>query len=198
MSYANDGSWESVERLAQNLARKFYRRVEGLQLNMDLDDCMGEVRLAYVKARKAWSPEKARFSTYFTTTACNEFNRAIEKLAVERRELGMFSYDSDGEADEDEQSYLDRSSGMLTSPCPSARMESRETLAQVLNMLSQDSRTVVAVLLRDEMNRSGSPLTFKEICASVGIARTARTRVPSQRELAVREELKALFGVEFR
>lgn len=111
--FANDGSYESVQRLLYKMAIKSFARVQALGLGMTFDDVLQEMNLSYVLARRAWDPERGvRFTTYVTTAARQNFNNRIAKMARERVEMGMVNMTDmrprgSGRGDDDEQDLME-------------------------------------------------------------------------------------------
>jgi DNA-directed RNA polymerase specialized sigma24 family protein len=88
--FANDGSYESVERTLMKLAHKCYARVRAMGLGMDYDDVLQEMNLTYVRALALWKPDKgAKFNSYLTTACLNNFNERIRRPARDRSMLGL-------------------------------------------------------------------------------------------------------------
>lgn len=192
-TYANDGSFESVEGMLIQQASIFYGRVLGLGLPMEFEDVLQEVNMAYVKARKKWSPEKAKFNTYCFVVVRNEFNRRIERMVNDRVHLGMGSIDNlasgedDGEVGDGYSRYLNEES---TDLAPDERIERRQEVMQRLRRLTPHSRAVVAKLVAGEQNQQLDVQNLREIATSLGLT-------PPQMR-AVEQEIHNTFGVEVR
>lgn len=91
--FANDGSFESVDRMLQKLAFKCFARVQALGLGMTLDDVRQEMNVSYVQARKLWEPDRGVLFVSYMTTACyRNFNERIRKAELERRNLGLVNF----------------------------------------------------------------------------------------------------------
>lgn len=106
--YANDGSFESVDRLLAKIAIKCFARVQAMNLGMTYDDVRQEMNVSYLMAKKLWEPGRGvLFSTYLTTACYRNFNDRIRKAETERRHLGLVNmtdmrpvdaHDDDGDA----------------------------------------------------------------------------------------------------
>lgn len=188
--YANDGSLESVEDMLIKQAGLFYARVLGMGLPMEFEDVLQELRMAYVKARAKWNPEKAKFNTYCFTVARNEFNRRIERMALDRQHLGLGSIDdlasSDGEDTGDGyERYLNRQDEAEEGA--ESRLEYRQNMMQNVARLSPHTRAVVKTLLANEVSTNGRTMTLREIAVHLGLA------IPQMQ--AVQKEIADVFGV---
>jgi len=88
--FANDGSYESVQRLLLNIAARCFSRAQAMGIGMTLDDVLQEMNLTYVMAKERWNPDGgALFSTYLTTACYYNFNDRIRRAETERRHLGL-------------------------------------------------------------------------------------------------------------
>lgn len=88
--YANDGSFESVDRLLAKVAGKCFARVQAMGLGMTFDDVRQEMNVSYLMAKRLWNPDRGiLFSTYLTTACYRNFNDRIRKAETERRNLGL-------------------------------------------------------------------------------------------------------------
>lgn len=150
--FANDGSYESVEKLLYKLAIKCHARVAGLGLSMDFDDVMQEMNMSYVRAQAAWKPDGgSRFSTYCTTACLNNFNQRVERAQAERVNLGMISYDEamgGVEEDTDPTEFMIQNGDSVDSHEDS--IVRKEEMMARLNSLSHGSRRLIMALLMDE------------------------------------------------
>jgi len=189
--FANDGSYESIERQLEGLASKFFARAVAIGIAMDRDDVVQELRIAYLKSKSSWKPDGgARFSTYFQTCACRHFNDRISKEETERAKLGMGSMsalaEKWGDDGDDVPAGIEASMGV-----EDAHEEAKiriEEMRERLSKLSPDGRTLVLKLLMAE--RDKADLKLSDICVAVGI-QGARLK-------AVRAEIRASFGVVWR
>ena len=189
--FANDGSYESIERQLKGLALKFFGRVMAIGIAMSLEDVEQELSIAYVKAKAAWKPDGgARFTTYFQTVACRHFNACILKEETERAHLGMGSVsaltDKWGMGDDEAEDALEHSAEQEDSREDS--MIRLEEMRERIAKLSPDARRLVAMLLRAE--GTCTDVTLKTLCAGM--------QIEGPRLKAVKAELNANFGVTWR
>lgn len=191
--FVNDGSLASVEGMLTKQAVGYYKQVMALGLPMTFDDVMQEMRLAYVRARAKWKPEQARFNTYCYTVAKNEFFRRIEKMKLERQNLGMFSIESasregdDGETSDGYERYWSGEHGDSEN-CPGERKSNLEQVKVRLNQLSPTAKRLVAALIRNEMDQNAECVSLREIADDMGVV--------GDDMKAVKLELETVFGVE--
>ena len=191
--FANDGSYESIQRQLEGMASKFFARVSAIGIAMDRDDVVQELRICYLKTRSTWKPDGgARFSTYFQTCAWRHLNTRIAKEEAERAQFGMHSYqglDSGASGERAADGLLDRmeANGETEDSIEDARIridEMRERMAA----LSSDGRLLVVKLLVAERNKVD--LKLSEICVNA--------QITGDRLKAVRAELRGSFGVVWR
>lgn len=89
-SFANDGSFDSVDRLLWKLATRCFARAQAMGLGMTFDDVRQEMNVSYLLAKNTWSPERGvLFSTYMTTCCYRNFNDLMRRAGLERKHLGM-------------------------------------------------------------------------------------------------------------
>lgn len=189
--YANDGSYESIERQLEGLATKFFARAAAIGIAMDRDDVVQELRIAYLKSKSSWKPDGgARFSTYFQTCACRHFNDRISKEENERAKLGMGSMsalaDKWGEEGDDVPVGIEAAMG-VEDAYEDAKIRIEE-MKERLGKLSADGRLLVMRLLVAE--RDKADLKLSDICIAA--------QITGVRLKAVRAELRASFGVVWR
>lgn len=188
--YANDGSYESVQAMLVKQATVFYPRVMALRLPMEFEDVLGILNEAYVKARKAWNPEKAQFNTYCYRVAQNHFNKSIERMVLDRQHLGLSSIDDQAQGHDDEEAgdgYSRYLSQEDEGSDPLQRMETLESVKERLARLSAPTRTLVAVLIRGEQSQEGPPVSLRQAARNLGL---------SQEQIAaVQVEITRVFGV---
>lgn len=171
--FANDGSLESVRRQIDKLTFKFHARVAKLGIGMTEDDVRQEILLAYVKARAKWRPEGgALFTTYFQTTAQNEFNRRIERSVMDRTEMGMVSYHDvmAGVTDEETGDPLEFLPTGEAEDSPEDACVRREEFMERMRSLSEGARKLMMALIADERARSaGKPPRLREIAKKLAM-----------------------------
>lgn len=114
--FANDGSFESVDRLLAKLAIKCFARVQAMGLGMTIEDVRQEMNMSYVMAKKLWEPDRGiLFATYLTTACYRNFGDRIRKAELERRHLGLVNMTDmrpvhmHDDEDMDPSEYLDNS-----------------------------------------------------------------------------------------
>lgn len=195
--FANDGSLESVEAMLIKQAASYYStRVLPQGLPMEFDDVLQVLKMAYVKARAKWSPEKARFNTYCYTVARNEFNRYVERMAADRAKMGMESIDDLAPSSEDgggpRDGYERFAAEDAEESGPEAVRARREAMRERLAALSPITRKLIAALLQNEMDRNAKPLTLRELAVHMGLAGPSLVQV--QREIAIKLGVSIPFG----
>lgn len=170
-AYANDGSYESVKAMLQKLARTFYSRVLAMGLPMEYEDVLQECNVAYVKALKKWTPDKARFTTYCYTVVRNEFNRAIERMELDRANLGLGSIDdigTDGEDEEIANGYERYLSAEAQGADPLELMTGREELRARLAGLTPATRRLMVALIVAERDAEKMP-SLRDMARHMGL-----------------------------
>lgn len=193
--FENDGSYASVESALTRLAIRCFARVEAMGLAMEFADVRAEMDEYYVRAFRAWNPERGvKFNSYLTTACINNFNHRIEKMVEERRELGMFSYDGTGVGSEDgeDNDALDRLESIEDGERPEDRLIARQNMRERLKGLTPVTQRFVAALLLSQTQGAmqGSPASrFSRIAASAGIYGAELKRV--------RAEIVEKFGAEW-
>lgn len=191
--FANDGSYESIERQLKGLAGKFFSRAQAIGIAMDFEDVVQELNIAYLKARGGWKVEGgARFSTFFQTCACRHFNHRIAKEEAERANLGMGSMsaliDKWGAGDDgDMPSSIEAAMGDEDESPEDARERRQETSARIAELSSSARRIVLALVVAE---RDRTDLRLRDACKLAGIEGR-----PLQ---AVKAEIVAKFGVSWR
>lgn len=113
-SFANDGSFDSVDRLLWKLATRCFARAQAMGLGMTFDDVRQEMNVSYLLAKNTWSPERGvLFSTYMTTCCYRNFNELMRRAGMERKHLGMVNMtdmkprSDQGDDDYDVMEYMD-------------------------------------------------------------------------------------------
>lgn len=113
--FANDGSFESVDKLLAKVAAKCFARVQAMGLGMTFDDVRQEMNVSYVMAKKLWDSERGiLFSTYLTTACYRNFNDRIRKAETVRRHLGLVNMtdmrpvNAESDEDVDMSAYFER------------------------------------------------------------------------------------------
>lgn len=175
--FANDGSYESVERMLIKLSMRCFARIEALGgLGMTFEDVRQEMNLNYVLARAKWSPEGgARFATYCQTACQNNFNGYIEKRIKERTNLGMVNFTDLGHhksvetGDEfDPLEFIDDQEG--GSAKPEDLLDKRQQIRDRLFSMSAGARRLVNALLQHETNSNNiAPPKMRELARDVGL-----------------------------
>lgn len=98
--FANDGSYESVERQLHALARRCHLWVSKLGLGMDYDDVFQEMNLSYLLAKQKFDASQGvKFITYMTIACMRNFKHTISRAARDRTEMGMMTMSEFGSED---------------------------------------------------------------------------------------------------
>lgn len=155
--FANDGSFESVEKMLRKMTVACTARVEKIGLPMTGEDVWQELQLAYLHAKSKWTPDGGSlFSTYCTIVCNNNFNQAIKKMARERTEMGMVTESEMAQGGDDSeenwQSYEMMAGQILDegSTGPDMRLQRVAQLRANLDGLSINARRLIAQLLQAE------------------------------------------------
>lgn len=171
--FENDGSFDSVSQMIKSLAYKFYKRVQAINLPMDYEDVYQELCLSYVQAEKAWNPEGgAKFITYFTYSAQNNFNAAIRKMERDRVEMGMFSTDDFESEDEDGKSVIER---MASAAAPETSspdywlMRESSFNKESMDKLSKSARKFIGVFIKTQLEQNAPDMKLSEIAKQLKI-----------------------------
>lgn len=78
--------------LVHSAARKGAARAAAVGCStLDHDDFVQELTEVFIKAYDLHDPTKTRFSTYFMRSAYNHINKMMEKVNIERMEMGVRS-----------------------------------------------------------------------------------------------------------
>lgn len=208
--FANDASYQSVERMLQKLAFNCHKRVTAMGLmEISYEDVMQEMNLTYLMAKERWQPERGiYFSTYLTTACYRNFGAWIRKRELERRNLGMVNFSSmqkftdDGDAVNFEE--LASNSGNLfgekyapSELNPEESLQAtqelakhRENVMSVIPYLTDAARAVVMEILTSEKHRAaGEPLVkISQVLKEFGSNKNEAMRV--------RKELSIVFGAK--
>lgn len=191
--FANDGSWESVEKMLQKFAAKAFKRVDDLGLGMEFEDVMGEMRVGYVKALQKFDASQGiLFSTYCFSVCRNHFNEIVKKPERERTQFGMTSYDSySSNADDGDHDVLERipeAAGHEMSTEDS--LIAREEFHERMKGLSQGARRLITALLVAERQAGADPAPkLRELARSVGLVDDELRQV--------KEEILTKFGIRW-
>jgi Sigma-70 region 2 len=77
--------FQDHEGLMHQWARKFHARLMAARLNIEFDDVMGELSLAYTKAMQGFDADRGYTFTAYLGTAChNHFNKYAKRLMLEQ------------------------------------------------------------------------------------------------------------------
>jgi hypothetical protein len=192
-SFANDGSYESVEGLLTRLAIKAYARVQALKLNLDFEDVRADMDEFYLLAFRAWNPARGvRFVTYLQTACMHNFRNRVEKLVAERANLGMYSYDGrPGDMSDDDSDPLDRLDAMEDENRPEDRLAARQEMKERLKGLTPAAQRFVTALLIGETSTTldKSATRLSNVALAAGLTRTELARV--------KVEITQKFGYEW-
>jgi hypothetical protein len=170
--FANDGSYESVERMLRQLAGKCFKRVSGMGLSMDFDDCMGIMNVGYAESLRTWDPEKSKFATWCQFVGLQHFNRAIAKEERERAEMGMVSFtDIMGSSEEGSDDFTEffAAAESDAEEAPDERRARFELNMERLRTLSPAAKRLVKALIESEMAVSREIVTLHSLTQALGM-----------------------------
>ena len=185
-AFQNDGSYASVEALLHKVAINSFKRVQALNLPMSFEDVRQEMNESYLRAFKAWDPQRGvKFSSYCQAACMMNFRHRIEKMANERREMGMYSYDDRAPIiSEETGDPLERISTELDidHARPEDRLAARQEMREKLKGLTPSAqRFVTALLMRETTpNVKGGGLRFSSVAISAGIRGAELNRVKQE------------------
>jgi len=149
-----DTSYKGVERLLFQMANKGFMRLQAAKiLGADIDDVMGEMQVAYVKAANGFKQDSGgRFTTYCVRVCWNEFNKYAERLTREHAAIGYISTEDIAAASGDEDAGIDMldclAGDMEMQDSPEDMVERRQTLNRASKSLSKESKEVLYHLLQ--------------------------------------------------
>lgn len=78
-----DTSYEGNIGIIKSVAGRVYRRCLAASLPVDMDDCVQEATISWIKASRSFEENKGyTFSTYYTATAYRHLNRFVKKYSA--------------------------------------------------------------------------------------------------------------------
>lgn len=141
-------NYEEHMGLVHTFARKGWGRMIAAHVNVQYEDVYQEMSIAFLKATKAYDPEKGySFTAYAGRAIWNEFNRYAKKHIAERMELGLTSMgDLNRNDGEDSSLSIDE---FVASPerGPEDNLMRKQEILENLRALSPTAKFLVAQMI---------------------------------------------------
>lgn len=144
MHKTDNDHFEGYIRLLHNIARKGFARAQSAGMSLSYEDILGELQLAYVRARQSYDQSRGAFSTYLTYACLSHLNRLIEHEERATTRLGLISVEIEQDDGEESSLYEVIASEELT---PDEVAEREDYAKKMLETLSVPARLIVTYLM---------------------------------------------------